>query len=213
MNIKSITKKAKQLKNELGGRIFAFPIEENNPFSKYAITYLTHNQYITYPEALSINEVASAIQYTIEGLNENGANVEYEADVRFLSYEAQVNAPDVTMRKLKKKGYFEQTNEPFLKEGKDVMRKPNTTEEEYYFSGLGAIKMTYLTAIEDNNPKAFGFMDEFYKILAMNRYGKTAAAIKQEVRRMNKSQGIHWIEKTYKRYIKDDSVIHQLFIV
>ena len=54
-------------------------------------------------------------------------------------------------------------------------------------------------------------MVEFYQLLAMRKYGKTVAAIKQEVRRMGKDQAIKWIEQTHKKYIHDDMEIMNIF--
>lgn len=57
--------------------------------------------------------------------------------------------------------------------------------------------------VDDHLPIAAQFMDEYYKLLAMKRYGKKVAAIKREVRQMGKNQAIKWIEQTYRIFIKD----------
>lgn len=102
MNKKQIENQAKELKNKLGGRIFAFPVEPDNPLSKYAFTiYVGKGKFCTYPELANIGEVAN---YCLEGmklLNKNGYVTEFERDVRLVTHDAQMNAPDVTMRRLK----------------------------------------------------------------------------------------------------------------
>lgn len=61
--------------------------------------------------------------------------------------------------------------------------------------------------VNDNNPKSILFMNEYYKLLAMRKYGKTAAAIKQEVHEMGKDQAFRWLEQTYKKFIYNDMEI------
>ena len=46
-------------------------------------------------------------------------------------------------------------------------------------------------------------MDKYYQLLATRKYGKTAAAIKQEVRKMSKDQVVGWLEQTYEKYVHD----------
>lgn len=103
LNKKQIEKQAREIKNKHGGKLFAFPIEPDNPHSKYAFTiYMGKDKFCTYPELADINQVAN---YCLEGmklLNSNGYETNYERDVRLISYDAQMNAPDVTMRRLRK---------------------------------------------------------------------------------------------------------------
>ena len=67
--------------------------------------------------------------------------------------------------------------------------------------------LSYLLMIDKKNLKASRCMDEYYKLLATRKYGKTAAAIKQEVRKMGKGKAIKWLEQTYKKYVYDDMEI------
>ncbi len=101
MNIKEIRKKAKYIKKSYKGKIFAFPVEEENPYSKYAIVIDTGSKLNVFSDLLDITEAAQCVQKAISILKRNGVNVSYENDVRFIFYEAQKNAPSVTMRRLK----------------------------------------------------------------------------------------------------------------
>lgn len=207
--IKAIEKKAAELREQHGGTIFVFPIKEDDPFSKYVFTFYLGKKFTTYPQYMSINEAASNILETLNTLKENGYDSDYERNVRMITYEAQVNAPDVTMRRLKNSGHFIKKNDKptgYLQEGIDVF----STDDGYNFSAKGLIKFTYLSMVDDDLPKAHQFMDKYYKLLAMRRYGKTSVAIKHEVRKMNKDQAIQWIEKTYKQYIHDDMEVSNI---
>lgn len=197
--------KAKQLRQELGGTIFAFPVEEHNQFSEYVVVMYAGGTYHIFPHTNIINDAAIGVMTALEEMKKNGYAINYEKDVRFISYESQMNAPDVTMRRLKK-----QTNrKPTMQESEDYYKK-GVSEEDYSFSARGIIKFSYLAMVDDDLPKGAQFMNEYYKLLAMRKYGKTAAAIKQEVRRMNKDEAIGWIERTYKKYIRDDMEIFNI---
>jgi hypothetical protein len=202
MNIKEIKKKAAELKKQLGGTIFAFPIEEENPLSKYAFTVHTRVGFHTFSDPMTIEEAANNIKFTLEQFKKMGVNADYEKNVRFISFQPQFDAPNVTMRRLKKA----QAQKPVYQNGKDVVQKG----EEYAFTARGVIKMSYLSMVEDKLPKAKQFMLEYYKILAMRKYGKSSGLIKQEVRRMDKDTAIDWIEKTYEQYIHDDMDIFNI---
>lgn len=205
MNKNNIEQRARDTRARLGGRIFSFPIHEEDPYSKYAVAiHLGDDKYNVYPEPLNIEEAASAILATLEGFKEQGLDDDYDRNVRFISHEAQMDSPNLTMRRLKKAN----VSRPLLELGVDVMKKEDDPEE--YLSARGLLKWTYIEMVDNKNEKAFWFMDEYYKLLAMRKYGKTAAAIKQEVRRMTKEQAIQWIEKTYKRYIPDSSEIFNI---
>jgi hypothetical protein len=202
MHIQEIEKRAAQLKEQLGGKIFAFPVNDADPFSKYAITMdLGGGHYKTYPKPMTINEAAACIKMLLERLSEEGVNVDYSRDVRFISYQAQMDAPDVTMRRLKKSN----VDKLLMENGVDVMPHPDDPET-MLFSARGIVKFSLLEML-DKNPKGARFMDEYFKLLALRRYGKTAAAIRQEVRRMSKSEAIRWVERTYERYISDSQEI------
>lgn len=196
-----IEKQAHSMRQELGGRIFAFPVEEDNPFSKYAVVVYLGGSYHIYPEASTIEEAAIGVKTILEEAEKSGYNLQFEKDVRFVSYDAQMNAPSVTMRRLKKGN----ASKPAFEDGVDVMKQKEI--DDYVISARGMIKFSYLSMVDDNMPKGYQFMEEYYKLLSMRRYGKTAAAIKREVRRMTKDEAIKWIERTYDRYIKDSSEI------
>lgn len=195
---------AKLLRENLGGTIFAFPIEESNPFSTYAVVVYAGEKYFVYPRATNISEAALGVTTILEMLKKSGTNVNYEKDVRFISYQAQIDAPDITMRRLKKKG----TSKPFFEKGKDIAEGNKETGEA--ISARGVVKLCYLEMMEKNNPKATQFMNEYYKLLATRKYGKTAAAIKQEVYRMGKDQVARWIEETFKNYIRDNMEVFNI---
>lgn len=100
MNIKAIKQKAKKVQKRYGGFIFAFPVEEENPFSKYAVVIDTGLKFMVFPELLDITETAQCVLEATNILNRYKPNVTYEKDVRFIFHEAQKNAPSVTMRRL-----------------------------------------------------------------------------------------------------------------
>ncbi|MNW62098.1 hypothetical protein D3C74_402070 [compost metagenome] len=109
------------------------------------------------------------------------------------------------MRKLKKGN----SSRPLFEIGVDVAKKEDDPEDFVFFA-RGLLKWTYIEMVDEKNPKAVQFMNEYYKLLAMRKYGKTAAAIRQEVRRMTKDEAIGWIERTYKRFIPDDREVFNI---
>lgn len=74
-------------------------------------------------------------------------------------------------------------------------------------SARGLLKFSYIEMVDEKNPKASRFMNEYYKLLATRKYGKTAVAIKQEVRKMSKDQAFRWLEQTFEKYVHDDMEI------
>lgn len=96
-----IIKKAKNIAKGNGGKIFAFPTEEENPFSKFALVVRSGSKYIVFGELLEIQEVAQGILETIKTLKRNGINTNYDNDVRFVFYEAQMNSPSLIMKELR----------------------------------------------------------------------------------------------------------------
>lgn len=206
LNINEIQKRAEKMRQQVGGTIFGFPINEADPLSKYAVTVYTVAGYNTYPEPLTIQEAAAGILETLNGFKENGMDDDYERNVRLVSYDAQLNAPDVTMRRLRNTPRVFNSNAPVYEEGVDVT-SCNEEEGDFLITARGLLKWTYIEMIENKNPKAIQFMHEYYKLLAIRKYGKTAAAIKQEVRRMNRGAAIAWIEQTHQKYVHDDTEI------
>lgn len=198
MNLIEIEKRAENIRQQLGGKIFAFPIKEDDPYSKYAVAMYTGKKFITYPNLMTIEEAAAGIRLTLKAFEQEGWDADYDQNVRFVSYDAQVNAPSVTMRRLKK----ENISKLIYQEGVDFHKKDG--EEDFLISARGLLKWTYIEMVDEGNPKAVQFMNEYYKLLSMRRYGKTAAAIRQEVRRLTKDEAIKWIERTYKHYVRDD---------
>lgn len=95
---------AKSLRQQLGGTIFAFPIEPDNPFSTYAVVVYAGDEYFVYPEATDITDAAAGVLVILEEFKKIGIAKDYNRDVRMVSYQAQMDAPSVTMRRLKR-GY------------------------------------------------------------------------------------------------------------
>jgi len=202
MTNKLIQEKAKAIREQQGGRIFGFPIHEEEPYSPYAVVVFWGGTYHVYPEAKDISLAALGVKTVLEQLQKHGEDVNYERDVRLISYQAQIDAPNVVMRRLKKKNL----THPLFEKGADVIEH-DELPGEHLISGRGLVKWTYIEMADEKNPKAIQFMNEYYKLLAMRKYGKTAAAIRQEVRKKTKDEAIEWIEKTYKRYINDSREI------
>ncbi|KUP23124.1 hypothetical protein [Paenibacillus sp. DMB5] len=196
LNEQQIKGKAATLRERLGGSIFGFPIHDDNPHSPYAVVVYAAGHYHVYPEAKDISFAALGVKTILEQLQKRGLAVNYTDAVRLISYEAQINAPDVTMRRLRDS----QVDYSATEDGTELI------------NGRGALKMAYFGMVDDKNPKCGQLMEQYYKLLASRRYGKTAAAIKQEVRKMNRDQAAGWIERTYAKYFKgEDITILELF--
>lgn len=105
MDKKSIIEKAKESRKQMGGFIFGFPIEQDNPFSKYAVVVYSGGKYHVYPTADDISFAATGIKTIIEEFRKIGKKIVFEKDVRLFSYDAQMNAPDLTMRRLRNGNY------------------------------------------------------------------------------------------------------------
>ncbi|MFR9710776.1 hypothetical protein ACL02P_15515 [Paenibacillus sp. MB22_1] len=101
MNKKAIQAKAKDIRERVGGTIFGFPIKEDDPFSEYAVVLFAGGKYHLYPKAGDISHAAIGVLTLFESLKEAGLTTSFEKDVRLVSYDAQLNAPDVRMRRLK----------------------------------------------------------------------------------------------------------------
>lgn len=93
-------RKAKELRKKLGGKIFAFPIEEDNPFSKYAVIVYEGGMFHEFQIADDISYAALGVRTILEQ-GKRSYNYHYDRDVRLISYEAQVNAPSIPMRKMR----------------------------------------------------------------------------------------------------------------
>ena len=101
---KKLIAEAKNIKKQLGGTIFAFPIEPDNPFSTYAVVVYADGKYFVYPEATDITEAATGVMVILDEFKRIGLARDYNKDVRMMFYQAQKDAPSVTMRRLKR-GY------------------------------------------------------------------------------------------------------------
>ena len=101
MDKKQAIEKAKEIRKKTGGFIFGFPISEDDPFSEYAVVVYAGSKYHVYPKASDISLAATGIVTIIEEFRKIGTKVKFEKDVRLVSYDAQINAPDVTMRRLR----------------------------------------------------------------------------------------------------------------
>lgn len=193
--------KAKQLREQLGGTIFSFPLEEDNPFSQYAIVMYAAGQYFAYPNASDISEAANGVIILLEEMKKNGYDADYERNVRLIAYQAQMDAPSTVMHRLKK----ENVSKPIFEEGKDFSRGNEETGE--LISARGLLKLSYIEMVNEKNPKASQVLDKYYKLLATRKYGKTAAAIRQEVHRMGRDQALRWLEQTCKKFVHNDMEI------
>ncbi len=209
MNVTTIEAQAKEYRDRVGGHFFVFPVEPDNPRSKYAFAMYDGKQYHIYGEAMDVEEAAASLKMAIEAYEEVfKTKVEWDRDVRFISTETQVNSDSVTMRRLRNSGEYrtpEQTR--YLVDGVDVT-KNDSIDGGYAFSARGLIKFMYLES--GDTPKAAAFMDKYYQLLGMRKYGATASHIKREVKRMSKDDAVTWIEKTYTKYIHDDMEIFNI---
>lgn len=97
-------KTAKAIREQLGGTIFAFPIEPDNPFSTYAVVVYADGKYFVYPEATDITDAAAGVKVILEEFKKIGMAKDYNTDVRMVTFKAQMDAPSVVMRRLKR-GY------------------------------------------------------------------------------------------------------------
>lgn len=130
-NFKSI-EQAKQIRENHGGTIFVFPIQEDNSFSSYSVVIYAGGKYFVYPNATDISEAASRILTLLEEVKKNGMDADYTRNVRLVSHQAQMDAPSTIMRKLKK----ENISKPFLKEGKDYKKESEGEDEQVSARGV-----------------------------------------------------------------------------
>jgi hypothetical protein len=92
MNESQSIAKAKQIKEQTGGVIFSFPIEESNPFSPYAIVMCVEDQYFAYPDTTDISMAAAGILTLLEEMKKSGMDADYKRNVRLISYQTQMDA-------------------------------------------------------------------------------------------------------------------------
>lgn len=200
-----IKARAHELRERLGGTIFVFPIEEDNPYSNYAVVVYRQGIYFVYPQAADVSLAAAGVMTIVDLFKNEGISVTYEKDVRFISYQAQMDGPNVMMRRLKKEAGCVRP----IYGGDDV--RDGTEETGPLLSARGTLKLIYLSMVDDNMPKAAQLMDKYYELLAAKRYGKPARAIRKEVRRLSKNEAISWIERTYEQFINDPMEVFNLF--
>lgn len=98
----SIKQKAIDLRNRLGGSIFVFAVEPDNPFSEYALAaYIGDDKWTICPFTGAIEDVCGGLMGAMQEFETRGLHIDYNRDVRVVSYPAQMNAPSVTMRRLR----------------------------------------------------------------------------------------------------------------
>ena len=102
----AMEQRARALQVELGGIIFAFPVDPDDPQSQYAVATLFGGGCVVYPDPLDIEDAAVLVGAIIETVKEEKYPFEYVRDVKFISYDPQANAPNVTMRRLRRDGGF-----------------------------------------------------------------------------------------------------------
>ena len=106
MNSTSLIEMAKRIRKTHGGTILSFAIEKDNPSSSYAVVVYAGGKYFVYPEATDISTAALGVLTIMEEFKKIGQDVDYERDVRLLSYQAQMDAPSTVMRTLRKSSKF-----------------------------------------------------------------------------------------------------------
>ncbi|PGS69045.1 hypothetical protein COC69_26120 [Bacillus cereus] len=194
----AIQEEAKRYQKECGGEIFVFPIEEENPQSLYAVVVYAGEAFHVFSEAVTVEDAAIGVQIILECFEKEGMKKEYSEVVRFITGEAQLNAPHVTMRRLKKENKFVPVpNEcDYFEQG-----------DGYALSARGVLKYTYIAMVQEQLPKAIQFMNKYYRLLATRGYGKSVAGIKKEVNRMSEDEAIGWLERTYEKYFGNGNEI------
>lgn len=81
-------------------RKFAFPVEEENAFSKYAVVVNTGKTLELFSEELSVEEAAESILEIINMFERNGIKTTYEKDVKFIFYDEQMKSTSRIMKRL-----------------------------------------------------------------------------------------------------------------
>lgn len=99
---KKLIAEAKNIKKQLGGTIFVFPIEPDNPYSTYSVVVYADGKYFVYPEATDITEAATGVMVILDEFKRIGLAKDYNNDVRMMTFQAQMDAPSVVMRRLKR---------------------------------------------------------------------------------------------------------------
>jgi hypothetical protein len=107
MDKKEIIEKARLLRKQVGGFILGFPIEDENPFSEYAVVVYEQGKYFVFPQANNLQLAAVGINTLINSYEKTGKKIKFKRDVRLISYEAQINAPDITTRRIRNNGHFQ----------------------------------------------------------------------------------------------------------
>lgn len=197
MNKQEKIQAAKEIHEGAGGTLFAFPVDPEDPLSRYAVVAKITDRYEVYDEIMCMEEAAQCIAGALEMYREEGIDADYDDNVRFIMHDAQMNAPSTTMRRLKKNGGSSTTPQPlndsdFIDNGDDTL-----------ITAKGVIRLSHYTMVSDNNKKAKRFMFAYYKLLSNRGYGKTAREIKREVSKKTIPQVNTWIENTYAKYVYD----------
>ena len=142
--------------------------------------------------SLEVSEVKTVIDDFLNNLREHGLDADFDRNVRFMIYRAQKD----------ESGF--QFEDDHL--GEIVLKKEEESEDtNWNITAKGLLLLMHHLMVVENIPRASQFMDEYYKLLATRNYGKTPAAIKQEVLKMNKRKVLHWLIQTYEKYVYNDS--------
>ncbi|ASS66522.1 hypothetical protein [Paenibacillus sp. RUD330] len=191
MNKAEIEKRAISYREQLGGNVIVFPIDELNPISLYAVCIHDGKKFFVYEKPVPVEEAAAYIKVFLEALEAEGLDSDYSRNVRFISSEAQMKG-HVTLRRLNKED--ERRRQALQRHDEDFQEDGQGGK---LISARGLIMVSYRMMVEEKNPGATEFMNNFFRLLENRRYGKTAAAIKQEVRRMSVIERDEWINKIY----------------
>jgi len=211
MNTAEIIKRSTAIREQQGGQIFAMPLDEADPNSKYVISMYAGDEIHVFPDVVDISEAAVAVVHILDALKEEGLDSDYARNVRFAMTEAQLNSPDVRMHELKGGAGVTMLRPQPIGANADFTKREDGSEG-VEVSARGLLKMCYIEMVDSQNKNAARLMEEYYKLLALNRYGKSATAIRQEVSGMSKDQVLKWIESTHARFIRDDLAFVEIFV-
>ncbi len=189
-DISKIKQKVRELQNINGGKIFVFPISPDDPFSKYTFTIDTGKEVIVFPNEMGMEEAAGAIDYVLKSFKEEGIDISYEEDVRFIMNEAQVNAPSVTMRRLKKEHHFQPIT-------------PIKKDDEVLLSACGVLILTYFAVKDENNAKADRLLNDYCRLLSQRKYGGSTSQIKRNLMLMSREEAVKNLRQVHGKYVSD----------
>lgn len=79
--------------------------------------------------------------------------------------------------------------------------------EEILVTGRGVLFLTMITYKEEQTKPSGLAIDEVCKILALNRYGKAAMAIRRDIENMPFDNVKGWIESVWDKYINSNNMM------